>query len=124
MNLLCRKYLSEVRSFFPIMGSNERKYLDNLAKTVEDYCETENASSLNDIYKDFGEPHVIIASYLETVDTSLLIKKIQLSKWIKRGILFLLIFALIFVSVFSITTYKTYETLKQEQIFFEEETIE
>ncbi len=124
MNSLCHKYLSEVKSFFPIMGGNEKKYLSSLSKTIEDYCETEKVSSLEDIYQGFGEPQAIITSYLETVDTSSLIKKIQLTKWLKRGLAFFLMLALIFISIFGITTYNTYQTLKQEQIFFEEETIE
>lgn len=106
------------------MGSSEKKYLANLSKTIEDYCETEQISSLAEIYQDFGKPQTVIISYLETVDTSLLIKKIQLTKWIKRGLAFFLLLALVFTSVFGITTYKEYKTFIKEQIFFEEETIE
>lgn len=123
MNSICRKYLSEVKSSFPIMGSNEKKYLANLAKTIEDYCETEKVSSFDHICNEFGQPQSIITSYLETVDTSLLIKKIQLSKWIEQGILFFLLFTLIGVSLFGVTTYKTHKMFQQKQIIFEEETI-
>lgn len=124
MNPLCRRYLSEAKSFFPIMGKKERKFLTTLANTIEDYCETEKTSSLDDIYNAFGKPQSIITSYLDTVDTTSLVKKIQLSKWIKRGVLIFLVLALISVSIFGITTYNTYEALKQQQIFFEEETLE
>lgn len=113
MNLLCQKYISEAKSYFPIMGRNEKKYLYNLAKTIEDYCETEHVSTMDDIYKNFGKPQSIITSYIETGNISLLIKNIQLSKCISRGLLFLFVLASIFISI---TTYKASKALKQEQI--------
>ena len=124
MNKLYRKYLSEVKSFFPVMGNSEKRYLAKLSKTIEDYCQTENTTTLTEIYNGFGHPREIVNAYLNTVDTSQLIRKIQLAKWIKRGLISVLLITLIGVSIFGITTYKAYRVLEEEQIYFEEETIE
>lgn len=47
MTKLCKRYIADIKAFFPIMGKQERKYLAKLADTIEDYCEEEGITSLN-----------------------------------------------------------------------------
>lgn len=124
MTKLCQQYLSDVKAFFPIIGNQERKYLTKLAETVEDYCTEEKATTIEELYDGFGHPSEVTNTYLTSVDTSQLIKRIQFTKWIKRGIIALLLIALISVSVYGISTYLAYKMLEQEQIYFDETTID
>lgn len=123
MTKLCQQYLSDVKAFFPILGKSERKYLAKLAATVEDYCTEEKATTTEELYDGFGHPSEVANTYLTSVDTSQLIKRIQFTKWIKRGIIALLLIALIGVSIYGIKSYKAYKMLEQEQIYFDETDI-
>ena len=116
--------MSQVKTLFPMIGSSERKYLVNLSKTIQDYCLEENVSTLEEIYDGFGRPNEVVNVYVSNIDTSKLIKRIKVTKWIKVGIIILLLISLIGVSVFGITIYKEYKIYQQEQIYFEEEIIE
>lgn len=123
MTKLCQQYLSDVKAFFPIMGKPERAYLTKLTATVEDYCIEEKITTVEQIYDGFGHPSEVASTYLTSVDTSYLIKRIQLTKWIKRGMVALLLIALIGVSIYGITTYKAHKIFEQEQIYFDETKI-
>lgn len=47
MRSLCQQYISDVKSFFPVMGKEEKKYLANLMNTVEEYCIEENITTID-----------------------------------------------------------------------------
>lgn len=123
MNKLCQQYLSDVKAFFPIIGKPEREYLARLIKTVEDYCIEEQVTTVEQIYDGFGHPSDVVNTYFTSVDTSYLMKQIRLAKWIRRGLIALLLLALIGVSIYGITTYKAYKSFEQEQIYFNETEI-
>ena len=66
MNKLCKEYINEIKAIFPVKGNEERKYIKELSKDIEDYCEESNATGLvnicivekitkfdNDIFLDF-----------------------------------------------------------------------
>ena len=120
MSKLCKQYLSDIKAFFPIIGKPERAYLAKLAENVDDYCIESNAVTVEEIYDGFGHPSEVASTYLTSVDTSYVIKRIQMTKWIKRGIIALLLVALIGGSIYGITTYKAYKIFEQEQIYFDE----
>lgn len=123
MNKLCRQYHSDIKSFFPIMGKPERKYLSNLMKLVEDYCDEEDVTTLEELYKGFGPPDDVVITYLEHTDTELLMKRIRLTKWIKRGIVIFLLIVLIGVSILGIYTYKEHKTFQQERMNYDKTVI-
>lgn len=123
MNKICQQYLSEIKTFFPIMGKPEKKYLANLSSLLEDYYIEENVNTVEELYNGFGHPSEIISTYLTSVDTSRLIKRIRLTNWVKRGIITLLLIISIGVSIYGITSYKAYEIFEEEEIFFEETEI-
>lgn len=39
MNKSCKEYIKEIKAMFPIKGRAERKYIKELSKDVEEYCE-------------------------------------------------------------------------------------
>jgi hypothetical protein len=124
MNKICERYLSDVKALFPSNGKDEKKYLSKLSITIDEYNDEKEITHINDLYEVFGLPNDVVNAYLTTIDTSLLVKKIQYTKWVKRGLVIFLFLVLIGVSIFALTTYREYEIFKQEQIFFEEESIE
>ncbi|MBU5479386.1 hypothetical protein KQI69_09225 [Eubacterium sp. MSJ-13] len=121
---LCKKYISQIRSFFPIITKKERKYLNNICDSVNEYCGDNPTATLNDLYDIFGSPQETINSYIIThTNFASYMKKIRLAKWIKR-IAIVLIIAIIFISaVLFKNIQEEHETFENEKIGISEETI-
>lgn len=123
MTKLSQRYLSDVKAFFPVIGKPERAYLTKLSEQIEDYCIEKEVTVIEDIYDGFGHPSEVASTYFTDIDTPDLFKRIQLTKWIKRGIIALFLIALISVGIYGINTYKAYQVFKQEEFNFEETEI-
>ena len=54
MNRVCKIYVKNVKSAFPIIGKSERLYIKKLQNYLEEYCNEYNISSLEELYKNFG----------------------------------------------------------------------
>lgn len=63
MNRVCKIYVKNVKSAFPIIGKSERLYIKKLQNYLEEYCNEYNISSLEELYKNFGTPADVINSY-------------------------------------------------------------
>lgn len=123
MTKLSQRYLSDVKAFFPVTGKPERAYLTKLSEQIEDYCIEKKVTMIEEIYDGFGHPSEVASTYFTGIDTPNLIKRIQLTKWVKRGIVALLLIALTAVGIYAVDSYKAYEVFKQDAIFFEETEI-
>ena len=123
MSKLKQRYLKEVKSFIPIMGKPERLHLTNLAEQINDYCIEKEVSSIDELYQDFGRPSEISNTYFSNIDINEFVKRIQLAKWLKKGIAVFVLVALIAVTVYSIDSYCTYKVFERESIYFEETEI-
>ena len=99
MSKLKQRYLKEPKSFFPIMGKPERRHLKKLSEQINDYCLEKEVFSIDDLYQDFGRPSEISNTYFSNIDINDFVKRIQLSKWLKRGIAIFLLIALIVSTV-------------------------
>ena len=86
MSKLKQRYLKEVKSFFPIMGKPERRHLKILSEQINDYCIEKEVSSIEELYQDFGRPSEISNTYFSNIDINEFVKRIQLAKWLKKGI--------------------------------------
>lgn len=118
-----KRYLSDVKAFFPMIGKAERAYLAKLSEQIDDYCIEKNVTMIEEIYDGFGHPSEVATTYFTSIDTSNFFKRIQLTKWVKRGIIALLLTALVAVSIYGIKTYYAYQVFKQDAVFFEETEI-
>jgi len=117
MNKISSRYISEIKSFFPLYGKNERKYLNNLKTTVIDYCEEEPINSINELYDIFGYPNEVVNSYFENMDTQVVIKKIKKSKHIK------VLLSAIILSLFICTALHCFFLYEAQQVFKREEMV-
>lgn len=123
MAKLSKRYLSDVKSFFPVTGKPEREYFAKLTEQIDDYCIEKNVTTIEEIYDGFGHPSEVASTYFTNIATPDLMKRIQLAKWVKRGIAALLFIALTAVSIYGIDSYYAYEVFKQDAVFFEETEI-
>ena len=105
------------------MGKPERRHLKKLSEQINDYCIEKEVSSIEELYQDFGRPSEISNTYFSNIDINEFVKRIQLSKWLKKGIAVFVLVALIAVTVYSIDSYCAYKVFERESIYFEETEI-
>lgn len=124
MNNICKQYIKQVKTLFPIMGKNEKTYIQNLASSLEDFCEEESIHSLNELYSQFGDPADTLNKYFSSLDTTDIIKRISISKWVKRIALYILILITCAGVAFGIYQYRALQIYEKEAAAFTETTIQ
>ena len=118
MNRLCKQYISQVKLLLPTIGKSEKNYLTTLTSNLEDFCEDTSPQTMDDLYKEFGSPVDTVNSYISTLPTETLIKRIRTSKYIRCLIVALIIMFACITSIFAITYYQSFQVFKQEAIYF------
>lgn len=116
MNKIIKKYLSRAKTLFPIMGADERNYLRKLEMNIENSF-SDNKYCIEDLYKEFGSPEEIVNLYYINSNTSDIIKRIRISKYIK-----LFIFSLI-ICILSLTILRLSILHEGHQVFMREEIV-
>ncbi len=124
MNNLTKQYLKNIKAFFPIVGKQEKNYLKKLEIHIEDYCEDNVISSLEDLYKNFGNPAEIVNTYYSTIDTEHILKQIKKSHIIKTCLIVLITSCLILVTFHCAISYRTQQIFEKQQLFSEDYIIE
>ncbi len=118
MNRLCKQYISQVKLLLPTIGKSEKNYLTTLTSNLEDFCEDTSPQTMDDLYKEFGSPVDTVNSYISTLPTETLIKRIRTSKYIRCLIVALIIMFACITSIFAITYYQSFQVFKQEAVYF------
>ena len=118
MNRLCKQYISQVKLLLPTIGKSEKNYLTTLTSNLEDFCEDTSPQTMDDLYKEFGSPVDTVNSYISTLPTETLIKRIRTSKYIRCLIVALIIMFACITSIFAITYYQSFQVFKQEAVNF------
>lgn len=118
MNRLCKQYISQVKLLLPTIGKSEKNYLTTLTSNLEDFCEDTSPQTMDDLYKEFGSPVDTVNSYISTLPTETLIKRIRTSKYIRCLIVTLIIMFACIISIFAITYYQSFQVFKQETVYF------
>ena len=125
-NKLRRKYMSQVKAFFPVKAKNERKFLKIISNSVDDYCTEHSAANIQDIYEQFGSPQETINNYIMTTTDSLkpYFKKVKRARTFRYISIILIAVIMIASTLEVIKLHNDYKTLKDTAIYDYEETIE
>lgn len=123
-NNICKEYLTAVKSFFPTIGKEEKKYLNNLCLILEDYHEEQPDSTMDDLCQEFGTPIELVANFYYNANPSRLIERINLFANTKK-ILYAILITIAFIALtYCFYAYKSYKVFEQNRIFSEETIIE
>lgn len=118
-----KTYISQVKSFFPVIGKSERKYINTLEQHILDETAGERPT-LDYLYEYYGYPSSVVYTYFSTMNTSEIIRKLNVSRLIKRAIL-IIISIIIFVSaIWSARLYYTYKVFSREEAVLVKDVIE
>jgi hypothetical protein len=44
-NKVCKEYIREIKTIFPVKSKQEREYIKNLSNDIADFCEQEGITS-------------------------------------------------------------------------------
>ena len=113
-----KQYISEVKLLLPAIGKSEKNYLASLTSNLEDFCDDTSPQTIDDLYKEFGTPVDTVNSYISTLPTETLIKRIRKSKYLRYFIVTLIIMFACITFVFAITNYRSFQVFKQETVYF------
>ena len=86
---ICTKYLNQVKSFFPVITKNEKKFLNNYP--IFDACPEDQSITLEYLHEEFGKPEEIFSAYLSTVHTDELVRQIKRTKRFKIATVLILL---------------------------------
>ena len=118
---ITRKYIRQCRTLFPVYGNSERTFLNRLKVQINEHLDLFPDLIYEELVKQFGTPKEVIMEYYANADDDYLLKKIDVSKKLKR---FLLFIAILFLSYFFYESYTIYQALnliKDQQIIYEKE---
>ena len=124
MNNLCKEYIKEAKAMFPVKGKKERKYIKQLSKDIEDYCEESNATTKEELYENYGNPVDVVAEYFSAIGAPYVIKKIRISKYIKALIAVIIAVILVLSTVYGVVLCEEHKMIMREEVVIVEEVIE
>lgn len=122
MNKICKEYIKKVKILFPIMGKDEKNYINKLKLNLEDNFN--HVTSLNELYMSVGTPEDTVNLYFVYADTDYIITRIRKSKFIKYCISVISLVLIITLLLFNIYAYEAHKTFKEEQVIYEETILE
>ena len=108
--------------YWPLYGKQERKFLENFKADVEDYIKRNPNATINDITSEFGEATYVAASYIESLESEDIKKRLSLKKMFWYMILAVIVIA--FAVFETVLLYKEYLTAQDAYMVTEEIIIE
>lgn len=99
MNKFSKKYYREIKMLFPSRGKYEQKLLRNYETRIIELNEEKPDITYQEICGHIGKPTDIINEYYSNVDTEYLITRLKTTRYIRRGIVTLVILALLSFAV-------------------------
>ena len=118
---IVKKYMREIKSFFPVLRADDRKYINKLSKNIYDYCESADSVSIDQLYSEFGHPLDTAHAYFSMIDLDSVFSYIQLQRVLKKACLAILFCVLFFLTFYCTLLYKEHQTfLRQEAVFIED----
>ena len=103
-----KKYLKEIKLLLPAFNKEEKKFLRDLMERIEDYLDENPNATMQDIENQFGTPMEIAQSYMSSLDLDVLLKRLSISRFVRRFFAIVAICMILGLCVYSICMYKAY----------------
>ena len=115
MDKICKAYVSQVKAILPVWGKKEKAFVNKLHDDLCDYCEYNNITAIDELYKGFGTPQEIVFEYISLMEPDAISKRINTAKYIRMFAIGLLALITIATSALCITLYSEYQVLKRQE---------
>lgn len=124
MNKICKEYISEIKSLFPMNRRMEKTYLKKMTTDVADFCEENNIATIEELYQNYGTPEDVVHNYVSALNRKDLINHINTAKLVKITAVSVLVAALIATTIWGIYKYNIYQIDKRQEVVISEVTIQ
>lgn len=79
-----RRYIRDIRNFFPIFRKQERRFLNSFRKNVLETCSENSCLTQQVLHDTFGFPQNVACDYIKEISPDILIPAIQKRILIRR----------------------------------------
>lgn len=126
MNKHTKRYYKNICKKFPLMGKQEKTYLERFNQRLKRYEKKHPDVTYDDYVAYFGEVDDIIASFYEHIESEYIIKSMKTRKIVKYTSAFIIITIIILTLLYVIFLHKEYVSIQEnkEGYYFEETIVE
>lgn len=124
MDKVCKEYLGDIKTLFPIVKKQEKSFLKKLSADVEQFCQDTGVSSKQDLYDNYGTPYEVVNNYLSAADTDYIVKQLRVSKLTRKIAVVLVILATIATTMYSMYLLHVHDVIEHNRIAIIEDTTE
>ena len=84
MNNDIKKYIKYVKKIISIHSKDKKEFIQLLTQKIIEFSNEHDSCSYQDIVDEFGSPNEVAGSYIETLDSDEIIKKLNKILFRKR----------------------------------------
>ena len=98
-----KKYIKYVKKIIPIHSKDKKEFIQLLTQKIIEFSNEHDSCSYQDIVDEFGRPNEVAGSYIETLDSDEIIKKLNKKKIIN---IFISVIIILCISVWGFDRYR------------------
>ena len=98
-----KKYIKYVKKIIPIHSKDKKEFIQLLTQKIIEFSNEHDSCSYQDIVDEFGSPNEVAGSYIETLDSDEIIKKLNKKKIIN---IFISVIIILCISVWGFEKYR------------------
>ena len=103
MNKEIKKYIKYVKKIIPFYSKDKKEFLKLLTQKIIEFSNTHPNFTYQNIIDEFGSPNEVAGSYIETLDSDEIIKKLNKKKIIN---IFISVIIILCISVWGFERYR------------------
>lgn len=103
-----KAYIRSIKLLLPMYGHSERDFIIDLTARIHEFVQESPTITIKDIEAQFGTPHEISQSYISTMDMDIFIKRLSITRILRRIFIAFIVYCILVVSIFAVFTYKAY----------------
>lgn len=115
-----KRYYKDIKKLFPVYGKKERAYLKKIHEQINEF----DNMSYSDLEDAFGTPIDVVKSYYDTLESSYLLKRMNIKKIVNAVCLFLIMVIILYFGYRAYILKKAYDEIKDTVPTEFEEVIE
>ena len=105
-----KKYIKYVKKIIPIHSKDKKKFIQLLTQKIIEFSNEHDSCSYQDIVDEFGSPNEVAGSYIETLDSDEIIKKLNKKKIIN---IFISVIIILCISVWGFERYRINQLINE-----------
>ena len=98
-----KKYIKYVKKIIPIHSKDKKEFIQLLTQKIIEFSNEHDSCSYQDIVDEFGSPNEVAGSYIETLNSDEIIKKLNKKKIIN---IFISVIIILCISVWGFERYR------------------